>query len=264
MHPTAAPFVPPPAYRVMWDWEIEGFKKVTRPNLPCVFRCGEISDHKNGHYVKLTEEWQFFWFDLCAKVVFGRCHQDLTPDEYKWLANRWISVGATTTAFTNQHGLDEFRNYVTGEHMDTEEPKIYTLVCGGASLAGSLVRYEKGKKSAWMLKVARFDGTRPPPPVETIDPSTDPRVFFATTIRSQKVKGKYQIPVFDEKSKSKPPDCVTKEFDEGYQVNPFPQFKIDEKLFDCPVPIVANSDIYYPLKWLVPIEGGVKARPYFP
>lgn len=253
---------PPPAYRVMWDWERDGFEKVTRPNLPGVFRCGELGDASNGHYVPLTREWQFFWFDLCCKIYYGRYHQDLTPREYKHLAERWTVVGATTTAFTNHHGLDKFRNYVLDLRSEKEEPMIYTLVCGGATLAGTPELFKKGNKRTWMLKVARFDGRKPPPPVETIDPYTDPRVFFATTITNRRIKDRYTIPVVDERTN--PPGYQTKEIREGYKVNAFPQFKKGNRLLDCPIPLIASKDIYYPLKDLVPLPAAEKPSPYFP
>ena len=252
----------PVVYRVMWDWERDDFEGVFRPNLPSVFRCGEISDPSNGHYVDLTREWQFFWFDLCSKICFGRYHQELKPKEYKWLADKWSVLGATKTAFTNQKGVNDFANYVTNDRVGEEDPKIYTLVCGGATLTGTPVLFKKGIKRAWMLKVDHFDGTQDPPPVETIDPYTDPRVFFATTITKRKVKGRYQIPVVAEKSN--PPGWKFREIKEGYRVNPFPQFKKEGRLLDCPVPLVARKDIYFPLKDLVPINDGVKARPYYP
>src|SRR5512133_3696928 len=115
-----------PLYRVMWDWEMDDFHGIKRPNLPDVFRCGEISDNSNGHYVTLTREWQFFWFDLCCKIYFGRYHQELTPDEYEFLADKWTALGATKRAFTNQHGLDNFKNYVLNTRLNKDDSKIYT------------------------------------------------------------------------------------------------------------------------------------------
>lgn len=263
LHESTTPALdfPPAAYRVMWDWERDGFKKVTRPRLPSVFRCGELSDSANGHYVDLTHAWQFFWFDLCCKIVYGRYHQELTPKEYEWLADRWTVVGATKTAFTNQHGLNDFRNYILKKRLNREEPKIYTLVCGGATLTGTPVLFTGKKRRAWMLKVDCFDGNQPPPPVETIDPYTDSRVFFATTIVKRKIMGKYQVVLFDESTH--PPGYKFKEFKEGYKMNPFPQFKIGDRLFDCPIPLIASKDIYYPLKDLVALDTSQKPSPYF-
>lgn len=252
-----------PEYRVKWDWEIPGFD-IERPQMPGVFRCGDLDNPLNGHYTRLTREWQFFWFDLCCKVYYGRYHQDLTKAEYRWLANRWTSVGATTTAFTNLHGLDKFRNYVLDENREMEDPKIYTLVCGGASLAGTPVLFQKGNKRSWMLKVEYFDGTKPPPPVQTIDPGTDPRVFFATTIRKKRIKREYEIVVFNEELN--PPGREPAKFSGGFSVNPFPQFKKNGVAQDCPIPLIASKEIYFPLSQLAAIDPaeGQKPSPYFP
>jgi len=222
----------PALYRVKWDWELDDFDgEISRPKLPCVFRCGEINNNSNGHYTRLNQEWQFFWFDLCCKVFYDRYHQDLTKKEYDWLANKWTGVGGSKTAFMNGKGLNTERNYVLGERMSKEDAAIYTLVCGGASLAGTRVVNDKGVD---MLRVNHFDGTKPPPPVDTINPYTDPRVFFATTITARKIA-------------------------DGFSVNPFPQFKGK----DVPVPLIASTDIYYPMKDLQAVDGWEKPSPYF-
>jgi len=110
--------------------------------------------------------------------------------------------------------------------------------------------------------VAHFDWNQSPPPVETIDPYTDPRVFFATTITKRKIPGEYQITVFNADQ-----DKLTrkaKQIQEGYQVNPFPHFsKEGGGLADCPVPLIAKEDIYYPMSNLVAIDDGKKPNPYY-
>ncbi len=226
--------VPVQAWRVKWDWqglaEYNGGVRPVAPD-PCVFRCGELEDNRNGHYVALTREWQFFWFGLCCRIYFGRYSPNLPKNETNWLAHRWTSVGANTTAFTNGHGLEVFRNYVLNESMDAEDAKIYTLVCGGATLTGTIVKNSKGVD---MLKVDHFDGTKPPPSVETIDPYNDPRVFFANIITGKNVKGK-----------------------DGFKVVRFPQFRGK----DIPVPLIANTDIYYPLSDLEEVTTGIKPSP---
>ena len=222
----------PTLYRVKWDWELDDFDgEISRSNLPCVFRCGESNNNSNGHYTPLNKEWQFFWFDLCCKVFYKRYHQDLTKKEYEWLAKKWTGVGGSKTAFMNGKGLNTKRNHVLGERMDKEEAAIYTLVCGGASLTGIRVVNAKGVE---MLKVNHFDGKKPPPPADTINPHTDPRVFFATTITARKIA-------------------------DGFSVNPFPQFKGT----DVPIPLIASKNIFYPMKDLQVVEGGQKPSPYF-
>jgi hypothetical protein len=218
----------PVRYFVKHDWQrLDWTGTLKRPSLPEVFRCGDYDDALNGHYTKLNLEWQFFWLDLCAKVVFGRLHEKLTRDEYRWLSLRLTSVGGDDTAFTNNHGLDKYRNYLLNDNMEmTEDPAIYTLICGGASLGGAEV--------GGMLKVSHFDGTLPPPDVRTIDPYTDPRVFFAVS--------------------------VGKRADNSFMVYRFAQFAGK----DVPIPLIALRDIYFPLRDLERYEAAQKRTPYYP
>lgn len=231
-------------YFVLRDWERPDWASIHnsepwRSNVPCVFRCGGLDDDYsgdssvNGHYVKLSAAWQWWMFDLASRIYYqGRTHEQLTQAELDYLGGKFTGVFANTTAFTNNHGFDVFQNYVLGENMESNElPAIYTLVCGGASLGGEIVKNAQG---APMLKAAHFDGILPPPAVADIDPYSDPRVFFATTITNVKVNG-------------------------GYKVNRFPQY--DGK--DVPVPLVATRDIYYPLEDLLPYVG-IKRSPYCP
>lgn len=217
----------PVRYFVKRDWERSDFTgTITRRGMPMVFRMGEYDDPRNGHYTRLTEEWQFFWFDLCANIVYMRYHQELNRDEFLYLAKRVTALGSGDRAFTNFHGLDQYRNYLTGENPMAELPAIYTLVCGGASINGEV--------AGDMLRVEHFDGTQSPPDVSGIDPYTDPRVFFATTV-SQAIDGSFR----------------------AYH---FPQLGG----LDVPVPIIASRDIYYPLKDLERYEDRYKRAPYYP
>ena len=224
--PPIEPPVEPPSSRVWWfvkfQWQrADASEYHGRDNLPMVFRMGDVDNTNNGHYTRLTRDWQFFWFDLFCFVYFHRYHDELTKEEYRWLANRWTSVGAGDAAFCNKHGLNDCRNYVTGENADAEDPAIYTLVCSGASLDGVA-----GDK---VLKVAHFDGAQPPPDVRTIDPYSDPRVFFATT-------------------------------GGDYHVYPFPQLGG----LDVPVPIIASKDVYFSIADLERYEAPTKRKPYYP
>lgn len=217
----------PVRYFVLRDWERTDWTgECERNSLPQVRRLGEYANPNNGHYTRLNREWQFFWFDLCSFVVYGRYHSQLTKEEYRWLANRWTGVGGTGIAFMNKHGLDAYRNYVLNVRMDYELPAIYTITGGGASLGGVEVDDR--------LKVDHFDGTKPPPDVRTIDPYTDPRVFFANSIGTRA--------------------------DRSLMVYRFAQFGGK----DVPVPIVASRDIYYLLKDLERYESAYKRNPYYP
>jgi hypothetical protein len=222
-----------PLYYVLRDWERTDFEGyIKRPNLPCVFRCGELVNNTYGHYSQLDADWQFFLMDLLCLSYFGKPRKELTKVERDWMAKRTTAVYAGGRAFANNKGLDQFRNYLTGERMTAGLPAIYTLVCGGASVTGTKVINAKGVP---MLKVDHFDHAAGPPPIESIDIRTDPRIFFATTITGTK-KG------------------------DGYAVYRFPQ--LEGK--DVPIPLIAMTDIYYPMNDLRAVTGTVKPSPYWP
>ena len=227
------PPVSRPLYFVLRDWERADFTgTITRPNLPMVFRCGELDNSSNGHYSDLNSEWQFFLMDLLSLSYYGKPHTKLTKLERAYMAKRTTAVYASARAFSNNKGLDLFRNYLLGERLTEGLPSIYTLVCGGASLAGEKKINTKGVS---MLKVDYFDGNGSPPPIETININTDPRIFFATTITST-IKN------------------------EGYAVYRFPN--LDGK--DVPIPIIASQPIYYPLAYTKLLIDGKKGYPYYP
>lgn len=231
--------------QVKHDWQRNDWKGyVFRPNLPEVYRCGKLNDYSgipdqyvNGHYSRLTAEWQFFWFDLCCLSYYGKVHNQLTKDQYNWLALRWTSVGGNRTAFTNGHGLDKYRNYVLNSNRDTvEEPMIYTLICGGMTTKEiSVTKNIYGKD---MLKMPAFNGRESPPDVTTIDIRNDPRIFTAVNITSTKVSTG------------------------GYAVNPFPQFKKDTVPQDVLIPLIASDDIYFPADYCYSVNSVVKLNPY--
>lgn len=185
-----------------------------------------------GHFTKLERAWQFFMFDLACFVVFGRYHADLNNSEYEWLSHKFTSVFAETTAFCNGHGFDKNINYVTGDLKNDTLPAIYTLVCGGASVAGEVAVNSKGVE---MLRVEHFDGAAAPPDVRMIDPYSDPRIFWATTITNSP-------------------------YDGGYKVYKFSQYDGA----DVPVPLIASSDIYFPLEFLATYAATMRRSPYNP
>ena len=192
---------------------------------PAVQRVGEYSNHLNGHYTQFGMAWQFFAMDLASFIVFGKYHDGLNDAQYLWLANRLTQVYGSGVAFDNGKGLTTHKNYLTGENKDADEAEIYTLICTGASLGG----VEVGN----MLKVDHFDGTKSPPDVSTIDPYTDPRVFFATIIG----KGT-----------------------SGYRVYRFDQLGGA----DVPIPFIAKRDVYYPLDDLEKYVSDSKRSCYYP
>lgn len=222
-----------PLYQVLFDWQRSDFTgTITRPNMPCVFRLGELENSNNGHYTQLTAAWQFFLADLIAMSVYGRAYGSLSRVEKVYIAKRTTAIYSDDRFITNNKGMDVYRNYLLDERMEKELPAIYTLVCGGASLAGEIVTNSRG---APMLKVEHFDGTKPPPPIDSIDWRNDPRVFFANSITGTRKE-------------------------DGYAVYRFPQLAGR----DVPIPIVASRDVYFPLAFTRLLADGKKGYPYYP
>jgi len=83
----------------------------------------------------------------------------------------------------------------TGPSADS--PTVNTLPVD-TPIQGITVNIEQAamnSRGVKMFKVDHFDGRMPAPLVDTIDPYTDPRVFFATTITDTKVESGYRYVV---------------------------------------------------------------------
>jgi hypothetical protein len=209
-------------------------------SMPCVFRLGNL-EYTDGHYTYLSEEWQFFTFNLLSLSYYGKTYDKLTRAEYRWLAARWANVYDSGTAFTNNQGSDKNRDYVNNTNEDADKDiGLYSIVSGGASLEGMGVFTNKA--GSRMLRVDTFDGTKPPPDISTINWRTDPRIFFATIISDKRVSGG------------------------GYSVYRFSQLEnpLTHVVHDLPIPIIASKDVYYPMSDLRYVADGVKPSPYWP
>ena len=223
------------------DWQFPPFQlRYIAPQMsgtPQVQRVGDIENPQNGHYTRLTKEWQWFWFDLACKAVFGVYHQSLSKEDFNWLSQRWTAVGSSDKAFNNKQGLDDYHNYVRDERRDKKDPAIYSLICGGAALRGVRVENSRGE---WMIRLESFDGTKPPPPVESIDLARDPRIFFANNISRTRIR-------------------------DGYRVFRFSQFSKPEinMYRDVPVPLITSKPVYYYAERMRWVEGRNKPSPYF-
>lgn len=213
-----------------------------RHAVPMVFRLGDI-EYNDGHYTYLGKDWQLFTFNLLSLSYYGKTWNMLSDVEYDWLAKRWASVYGGKTAFTNRQGPEKNRNWVTRERGEMNEDAkqgigLYSMVCGGASISGTVITNSKGSR---MLKVDAFDGTKPPPDISTINFRTDPRIFFATIISDHRVSGGYKTFRFAQLANS-----------------------FTGEVKDVPVPIVVSKPSYYPMEDLRVVTNGVKPNPYWP
>lgn len=171
IEPTPEPGEPKTWYFVKHQWQRNDAADYhDRKNLPLVFRMGEYDNPKNLFAVKLTRELQFFWLDLVCLVLYNEHYRSLNGEKIQYAIRKTTALMTSKLAFCNGHGADIYRNYLTGENADAEDPTMYTIICDGASLQG----VEVGK----MLAVYHFDPDNLP---ADVNPFTDPRVFWATT-----------------------------------------------------------------------------------
>ena len=94
-------------------------------------------------YAPMNEKWQWFLFDLLNRETTA------------------LGTYNNKTAFMNgaSNGIDQMRNYITGERMNMELPALGAFTCGGAYIRGEETTYKQVK----CLKVATLDGKMDPP-----------------------------------------------------------------------------------------------------
>lgn len=85
----------------------------------------EVLQLKNGTVLKLTEEWEWFWFDL-----FRSKNPGVSDDELKILWKRHLRGNA---GFTNKAGIDTCRSYVLGTNMDADYMRKAEIVTPGGN-----------------------------------------------------------------------------------------------------------------------------------
>lgn len=88
--------------------------ETSNAGVPEVFRLEQF------HFTNLTEPLQRLWFGLNPGMTL----------------NAWGALTNGTLAFTNDHGTDQFRDYIRGQNMNKGLPKIATLICGGDVYTG--------------------------------------------------------------------------------------------------------------------------------
>lgn len=194
-------------YRVKHDFELPDGGR-PHPNMPEVFR---LEPHTS---MKFTEAWQRF----CFKLVKDQ-RPDLSDDA---LAQKFKTM--YDSAFMNDNRFRDHRaNFITGENLNNELPRVFDLVCGGNVLAGT----EDGDD----LIVETLNGREPPP--SDVSPDTHPWLFQkATIITSTKLQMIDGMQTF--------------------KVIRFPELSPADSI----VPIVSIGPVRYPLNKLVRLPLG--------
>lgn len=125
--------------------------------------CPEVYRLEPHHYSEMTEAWQHFMFDI---------NPGMLPNNFAGLYNN-------STAFTNENGFTDNpatsrADYINMETLDRPNPRIATLICGGAALSGMVEGTD--------LIVNTLNGNQPPPNIKRINPQTTPWFFFRAVI----------------------------------------------------------------------------------
>lgn len=136
----------PPMWRVLHDIELPGGVRdvVKQRNVPLP----EVQPlFPRGSY-PLNEKWQRMFKDL---------NPALPP-------MKWRALLGWTVAFTNENGYDEpgdpRADYINGQGIDKPLPRLWSLLCGGATITGRV-------EGAWFY-IDTLDGWADPPPAQWV------------------------------------------------------------------------------------------------
>lgn len=217
-----------------WETHYWSFKVrsavVTLGGAPGVFRFGELGNNRRFHRSTFSERWQFFACELLTLKVFGRTYALLSPDDKKYIRDRFAVLYSSHLFLNNKAGVDDTSNYVEGEVTD-EPAKIDPFVCAGNTVHGEVVKDSRGRD---YVKAECFY-IDDDPPIATIEVLNDPRVLWATVER--RAVG-------------------------GLSVGPFPTLSGK----DVPYPFLCRDGLhgFYPLNELRELKDGEEHSLYIP
>lgn len=183
-------------------------------------------------YSPLTLEWQEFWF-LTGLVhpYSGFQHMDINRLE-RWELDRlkaeWRSLTHGAKAFTNNHGTEEYRDYISERNLTKDLPSQGAITCAGNILKIMGSRVSKG------YPVLTLNGMKPPPDPNLVNRITHPELFFCATNVPGYTSGGKEFPIIVESGKNAG----------RIKVDPFPN--LDDiptsKSVDTIVPLRSNGN----------------------
>lgn len=224
----------PQYYRVLHDKELGQIRSCA----PCpeVFNLGSSVDNNSSYRYSLGQAWQIFSFGIFVKVGYNKRLNELTKEEFWYMAGKWSAVYYSWIAFcNNNNGSEVCHNYIMGTHPDKPDMAYDKIrVCGGAAITGEEELNSSGKA---VLRVDTFNGLYGPPSIESINPFADSRIFFASQVNPDG-----HITRFPQLSGiGSPTPIVCK---------------------DVPVPMIADEPVYYPMWKLKKLPLGSKIPSY--
>lgn len=181
--PIPFPLTPPPApsqpaYPDGLMFVLHDFQ-APQPNnyLPRVARLNhgdpECVHLDNDSYCELDMAWQEYWFALMQLAAPSM--------PLPQLKKAWRSLLWWNRAFTNYQGFDKpgdaRADFINGTDLTRPNPKIETIVCGGAVVHRISDRWIH---QAWPIEV--LDGSKRPPDPAVVNQFTTPWLVFYATI----------------------------------------------------------------------------------
>src|SRR3990167_6819824 len=161
--------------------------KGQRIRAPEVWPLYEVS------YTPLTEAWQWFWFRQLIHSYTGFRHWDetlLTQAELDTLKGKWRSLTKGTEAFTNNHGTETYRDYISNRNLGAGLPSQGAITC-----CGNVVKIVGGA-TAKGTPIWTLDGTKPPPPIERVNRLTTPWLIFCAVNIPGYVENRVEYPLY--------------------------------------------------------------------
>jgi hypothetical protein len=130
-------------------------------------------------YSDLTSAWQWYWFRVGLVHPFTGYEtwdeRKLSAADFRRLKAEWSSLTHGAKAFTNNHGTEQYTNYITGERNEGGTPKQGDIIT-----CGNIVKV-LGPKERKGTPIETLDGMMPPPHPEIVNRLTRPDLLFAAT-----------------------------------------------------------------------------------
>jgi hypothetical protein len=147
---------------------------------------------------KMTEEWQWFLMNQQLYYMFGLENFNEDPSyNYRHLSRdnrdritKWFNVVFDDHRFlTNDRGVNNCRNYITGERLDKQLPMIWEVACAVNTIELVSTRRIMTQNSEW-YEVKTLKGDRPPS-VRDINYKTSPEFIHVAVTWQKAANGTY-------------------------------------------------------------------------
>lgn len=128
---------------VLHDWQLEQFKYKPRSLFSPTDSLGddkgypEMCPFNPRIGVKLTERLQWWWFGqlrLSAGVHSAQAGLSAPGMSIAELKNKWRGLTKGFTAFMNNKGTDEYRDYINKANEGADLPQLFENTCGGTTI----------------------------------------------------------------------------------------------------------------------------------